>query len=141
MTTTIHPTPDPTIDPTTVAALQIDQLERAWNQADGAAFGSVFAEDADFVDIRGTHHQGAAAIGHGHQAIFDTIYAGSTVRFELDRVRLVAPGCIVAVVASTLDAPTGPLAGVNNARVTMLLTEQGGRWKVTAFHNTLVREG
>jgi uncharacterized protein (TIGR02246 family) len=124
----------------TIAIALLERLERAWNRSDGAAFGAAFAPDADFVDIRGGHHHGAAAIGQGHQGIFDSIYAGSTVRYELDTARTVAPGCILAIVTSTLDAPAGPLRGVHHARATALLTEDGDGWAVTAFHNTLVRQ-
>ena len=81
-----------------IAAGLFEELELAWNRADGAAFGHPFADDADFVDIRGDHHTGIEAIGHGHQAIFDSIYAGSTVQYEIDAAREVAPGCILAVV-------------------------------------------
>ena len=134
-------TAEPTLDPTAIAAATFEQLERAWNRSDGAAFGAAFADDTDFVNIRGAHHRGdAAVIGHGHQAIFDSIYAGSTVGYELDIARVVAPGCIVAVATSTLNAPSGPLRGVNHSRITAIITDQGGRWAITAFQNTLVRQ-
>ena len=134
-------TAEPTLDPTVVAAATFEQLERAWNRSDGAAFGAAFADDTDFVNVRGAHHRGdAAVIGHGHQAIFDSIYAGSTVGYELDIARVVAPGCIVAVATSTLNAPSGPLRGVNHSRITAIITDQGGRWAITAFQNTLVRQ-
>lgn len=126
-------------DPTTIATTILQQLERAWNDADGAAFGAPFADESDFVDIRGGHHRGKAEIAHGHQAIFDSIYAGSTVRFRLDVARPVAGG-ILAVATSTLDAPGGPLQGIHNARFTMVIAEQGDDWRVASFHNTLVAE-
>ena len=129
-----------TADPTTIAATILQQLERAWNDADGAAFGASFADESDFVDIRGGHHRGKAEIAHGHQAIFDSIYAGSTVRLRLNVARPVA-GAILAVATSTLDAPGGPLQGIHTARFTMVIVEQGDDWAITAFHNTLVAEG
>ena len=129
-----------TADPTTIATTILQQLERAWNDADGAAFGAPFADESDFVDIRGGHHRGKAEIAHGHQAIFDSIYAGSTVRFRLDVARPVA-GAILAVATSTLDAPSGPLQGIHNACFTMVIAEQDDDWAITAFHNTLVAEG
>ena len=129
-----------TADPTTIATTILQQLERAWNDADGAAFGAPFADESDFVDIRGGHHRGKAEIAHGHQAIFDSIYAGSTVRFRLNVARPVAGG-ILAVATSTLDAPSGPLQGIHTARFTMVIAEQGDDWAITAFHNTLVAEG
>lgn len=121
-----------------VAATLLAQLEQAWNAADGAAFGAAFATECDFVDIRGTHHRGRAAVAAGHQGIFDTIYAGSTVRYELDRARLLGPGSIVAVASATMTAPTGPLRGVNHARLTVTLVRQADGWAVGSFHNTLV---
>jgi uncharacterized protein (TIGR02246 family) len=129
-----------TVDPTTIAATRIEHMERAWNQADGAGFAEVFADDTDFVDIRGGHHQGVEAVARGHQALFDSIYAGSTVRFQLETAREAAPGCIVAVASSTMNAPIGPMQGVNRARFTMAITEVDGSWSVAAFHNTLVRK-
>src|SRR5687767_6285242 len=100
-----------------LAASWFSQLEQAWNRADGDAFGKLFADDADFVDIRGDHHQGSVAIGRGHQAIFDTIYAGSTVGYQVESVRPVAEGTVVVVATATLDAPSGPLRGVNRSRI------------------------
>jgi uncharacterized protein (TIGR02246 family) len=126
-----------TTDAATVAASILERLERAWNDADGAAFGALFTDDSDFVDIRGDHHRGAVAIGRGHQGIFDSIYAGSTVRYRLELAREIAPGAVVAVAGATLDAPHGPLQGVNHSRLTIVLVERDGGWAVTAFHNTL----
>jgi uncharacterized protein (TIGR02246 family) len=128
-------------DPATIAASIFQQAEQAWNDADGAAFGALFTDESDFVNIRGEHHRGSVAIARGHQGIFDTIYAGSRVRYEPELARSVAPGTIVALAAATLEVPAGPLQGVLNARMTVVITEQGGRWLITAFHNTLIREG
>ena len=130
-----------TLDATTIAAPLLAWMEQAWNEADGAAFGRVFTHDCDFVDIRGAHHRGEAAVAHGHQAIFDSIYAGSTVRYELETARVVAPGCIVAVAAATLNVPSGPMPGISQAKITTVITERDGRWTVAAFQNTLVQQG
>ena len=126
-------------DPTTIATTILQQLEGAWNDADGAAFGAPFADESDFVNVRGEHHRGADNIARGHQGIFDTIYAGSTVRYRLELARPVAGG-ILAVANATLDAPSGPLQGIHNSRMTMVIAEQGDDWRVAAFHNTLVAE-
>lgn len=114
-------------------------LAAAWNAADGGRFGAEFAEVTDFVTIRGEHlHGGTALIAAGHQWIFDTIYRGSTNSIHVDRVREVAPGCLLVHATSTLDAPTGPLAGRHQAKMSALLVEHDGTWKATAFHNTLI---
>jgi uncharacterized protein (TIGR02246 family) len=130
---------DATMTPTDIASSLFDRLEQAWNQADGDAFGAAFTDDCDFVDIRGTHHQGASSVGHGHQAIFDSIYAGSVIRYRVSSARTIAPGCVLAAATATLDAPGGPTAGVNRSQVTAVATEQAGGWAIAAFHNTLVQ--
>ena len=126
---------------TTIAASLFEQLERAWNDGDGHVFGVPFTDESDFVDIRGGHHRGVEAIAGGHEAILSSIYAGSSVRYEVDLAREVAPGAIVAVATSTLDAPSGPLQGVNHSRITAVIVEEDGDWKITAFQNTLAVNG
>ena len=54
------------------------------------AAGSHPLSESDFVNVRGEHHRGATAIARGHQGIFDTIYAGSTVRYRLELARELA---------------------------------------------------
>ena len=126
-------------DPTTLATETFAALERAWNAGDGAAYGAPFADEADFVNIRGEHHRGDGEyLGRAHQGIFDSVYAGSTVRYEVAVARSLAPGVVLAVANATLDAPHGPLQGVNDARITVVMTEEADRWTISAFHNTLV---
>jgi len=130
-----------TVDAIAIATSRLEQLERAWNQADGAAFGAAFSADTDFVDIRGGHHRGVAAVAHGHQALFDSLYAGSTIRYELESARVAAPGCVIGVATATLDNPSGPMQGIKRSRLTVAITEQDGNWSLTALHNTLVQGG
>jgi uncharacterized protein (TIGR02246 family) len=119
----------------------LSRLEAAWNSADGEAFGAVYAEDAEFVTVRGVHLTGASAIAAGHARIFATIYAGSVNRMDLVRAEEIADGVVLAISVHTLDCPSGPLVGVHRAMSTSVLTPTGhvGRsWHVVASHNTLV---
>ena len=59
----------------------VGELEKAWNAADGTRFARPFAEDADFVNIRGEHLRTREAIARGHQAILNSIYKGSVVHY------------------------------------------------------------
>jgi uncharacterized protein (TIGR02246 family) len=121
-----------------VVAPILEHLQNAWNDGDGRRFSAAFADETDFVEIRGGHHRGVEAVARGHQAIFDTIYAGSTVQYQVDVARPVGADGLLAVVTSTLDAPTGPLAGTNHSRITATFRRQDDHWLITAFHNTLV---
>jgi uncharacterized protein (TIGR02246 family) len=117
----------------------VGELERAWNSADGAGFARPFTEDADFVNIRGENFQSRDLIAKGHQAIFNTIYKGSVVRYEVAGVRALSPSVLLAHVKSTLKAPTGPLAGEHQSLFTLVLVQDQNDWLITAFHNTLIK--
>ena len=118
----------------------VGELEEAWNAADGARFARPFAEDADFVNIRGEHLRTREVIAKGHQAIFNTIYAGSVIRYEVTGVRAIAPAVLLAHVKGTLKAPTGPLAGEHRSLFTLVLVQDQEAWRIAAFHNTLITQ-
>lgn len=129
-------------DPTTVARAVLQDLETAWNAADGDAFGAVYTPDASFVTIRGEHIVGREGIAAGHAGIFGSIYAGSVNRMELVRTTELADGVVLALSANTLDVPAGPLAGRHQAMSTSIIVRQAdgeGSWLVVSTHNTLVR--
>jgi uncharacterized protein (TIGR02246 family) len=86
------------IDARPIAAALVSTLEKAWNAGDGEGFGRPFTAGADFIDIRGDHHRTRDAIAKGHQAIFDTAYKNSVVRYEVVGARPVAPPGFVAEV-------------------------------------------
>jgi len=126
------------VDTERIVADLVSELEKAWNAADGAGFGRRFAEDADFVNIRGEHIRTREAIAKGHQVIFDTIYKGSLVRYQVIGVREIAQGVLLAHAKSTLKAPTGPLVGEHSSLFTLVLVQDQNDWHIAAFHNTLV---
>ena len=125
-----------TADREAVSAI-VKELEDAWNAADGARFGKPFTEDADFVTIRAEHLRTREAIAKGHQGIFDTIYKGSTVHYDVSSVRSIAPGVMLTHVKTQLKAPTGPLAGEHGSLFTLVLVQQQDSWRIAAFQNTL----
>jgi uncharacterized protein (TIGR02246 family) len=121
-----------------VADRALKQLEDGWNNADGEAFGAPFAEDAEFVTIRGEHHSGRIPIARGHQAIFDSIYRGSVVSFEALATKQLSEDVVYVLAHSGLKVPGGPLAGEHEARFSMVLSRGGDDWQIAAFHNTPV---
>ena len=126
------------LPPTDQSAIEgiVRQMEEAWNALDGEAFAAPFADDADFVNVRGERFSGRQTIAAGHAGIFRTIYAGSSNRYTTESVRLLRPDVALVHVHATLDVPSGPLAGRHNARFSMVVTKDNGRWKIAAFQNT-----
>ena len=124
-------------DRTAIDAL-VHTLATAWNAGDGDAFAAVFAEDADFVNVRAEHHRGRQAIAAGHNGIFRGIYAGSTNQYVVKSARLLTDDVALAHVDAVLDVPTGPLAGRLHALYSIVLVRAGSGWQIASFHNTLV---
>ena len=118
-----------------VAAL-VQRLESTWNRAEAAGFAAEFAEDADFVNIRGDYFSGRDAVARGHQHIWQGIYAGSTIRYSVVRLRELAPTVLLAHLDAHLHVPAGPLAGDVSAIPSLVLVRAGGDWRIAAFHNT-----
>lgn len=117
----------------------LKQLEDAWNDANGEAFGAPFAEDAEFVNIRGEHHTGRTSIARGHQAIFDSIYKGSVNRYEALVVKQLAENVLYVLGHATLHAPIGPMAGDHESHFSVVMSRrEDSDWQVDAFHNTLI---
>lgn len=125
-----------------VAAVEaiMQRLARAWNSADGSAFGEPFSPGADFAAIRGDLHTGREAIATGHQELLGTIYAGSTISYQVLRTRQLDDRVILAHVRAALSVPGGPLAGEHASTITVVLLKHGDGWEITAFHNTLITE-
>ena len=116
------------------------RLERAWNSADGSAFGEPFSPGADFVAIRGDLHTGREAIAAGHQEILGTVYAGSTIRYQILQARQLGDRVVLSHVRAALSVPGGPLAGEHASTITAVLLKRDGGWEITALHNTLITE-
>jgi len=110
-------------------------LEEAWNNSNSDRFASVFAEDADFITVLGTHYNGRGPIETGHRRIFDTIFKNSQNRYSIEGVRFVRPDVVVVFVQARLALQDGRTL---SARPTMLLTKENGKWQVAVLQNTAV---
>lgn len=110
-------------------------LEDAWNGSNSQRFASVFAEDADFITVMGKHYNGREPIDTGHRAIFDSIYKNSRNHYTIEGVRFIRPDVVVVFVRAMLELADNK---VINARPTMLLTKENGKWQVAVLQNTAV---
>ena len=106
--------------------------------ADGAAWGNEFLNDADFVNIFGVQMKGRRDIEKRHQYLFDVLFAGSTCDFAVGNARLLAPNIILVHSTAIAKIPTGPMAGEQTSRQSMVIMRDAGSWRIAAFHNTQV---
>ena len=112
----------------------------AW--ADSTSFAALFMDDADFIHILGGYYAGRAAIETGHGMNFRTIYTGSTVRYGVEKIRLLPPGVAIILLRQFLQFPEGGAAGDVEARPTIIAPKKtfDGNWRIAAMQNTHITE-
>jgi len=114
----------------------LENLAKAWNNADAELFGSCFTEDCDYVTFNGQHIKGRKENVETHRKLWKGILRGSklvggsqTFRFVNENLAIVhATGSVK--LRWQKKAPKGRKS-IN----TNVFIKQNGEWKITAFHN------
>jgi uncharacterized protein (TIGR02246 family) len=130
------------MNPKDEQALQdiVTKLEAAWNAADSVAWARFFAEDADFIHILGVHFTGRVAVERGHRMIWDSIYKGSTVKYQVEKIRPAGPDVAAVFVLGEMRFFDNGVERHITARPTMTVQRMGDEWQIVVFQNTLVAE-
>ena len=110
----------------------------AWNKHDAKAFSMVFAEDADFTNVRGMNAHGRTEVEKFHAPRFATNLKNSHQKMTQIEIRFIRPD--VAAVdawwemtgAKTADGQDIPL---RKGLLNFVITKEGGRWFITVMHN------
>jgi len=118
----------------------VAHLESAWNRGDSVAWACFFAEDVDFIHILGVHYTGRAAVEKGHRMIWDTIYKGSVVKYEVEKIRPAGSDVAVVFVLGEMTFFDNGVERHIKARPTMTVQRTDEAWQIAVFQNTLVAE-
>jgi uncharacterized protein (TIGR02246 family) len=112
-------------------------FQAAWNAHDMAALGSLFTEDATFVNRFGHFVRGSDAIVALHAPIHETIYRDSTLENELIDVGRIADGAAVVHFWSRLTAGVAHPAGPHQVDTVILavLLRKNESWRIRALEN------
>jgi uncharacterized protein (TIGR02246 family) len=70
--------------------------EKAWNTHDMSRFAAWFADDADFVNVRGWWWRGREEIERRHALLHETIFRESSMSLQLASTREVCPSVVLA---------------------------------------------
>jgi uncharacterized protein (TIGR02246 family) len=116
----------------------LNDLTAAWNVHDPKAFSKVFADDADFTNVRGLSAHGRSAIAQFHTKPFETLFKNSDLKITNKKVRLIRPD-LAAVDAwwemtGSMD-PTGKEVPFRKGLLNFLMTKTGDKWLITVMHN------
>ena len=129
-------TPHTDDDQQTVTGL-LETFAQGWNAASGATLASVFAADADFINVMGLHARGREMIAEGHDQLFATVFRGTRLTPQIDAIRFLRPD--VATVEATLRLQTAdgqPFMGPGS-KAGFVATKDGDAWSIAVFRNMI----
>jgi len=111
----------------------------SWNRHDMAAFGRLFTENCDYVNIAGVHWTGVQEIVQRQAELFQNRLKTAVQTLTGAEVRF--PTSDVALVHATWDVtgwshPTREAVPVLKEVTTMTMVKTNGKWLITAFQNT-----
>jgi uncharacterized protein (TIGR02246 family) len=114
------------------------EYEVSWNGHDMAAFGRLFAEDCDYVNIDGVHWKGVQEIVQ-HTELLQKRLKTAVRKLSGVEVRFSTPD--VALVHATWDVTgssrlTGKAVPVLKEITTIEMAKTNGKWLITSFQNT-----
>jgi uncharacterized protein (TIGR02246 family) len=109
------------------------RMAEGWADADGDRFASVFADDVEFVNVRGEEQHGRATVAANHGALFKTRYRDTKLTAEVHTIRFIGDDAAVVHVASTVHS------GENgtDTHAQAVVERRAGEWLITAFHNMI----
>ena len=107
------------------------RMEQGWADGDGDAFAQVFAEDVDFVTVRGEELYGRQAVALGHERLFAGPYRDTKLTTEISLIRPLSDGISLVHVTSSI-APQGIATHAQ-----AVVVQRDGVWEIAAFHNMI----
>ncbi len=120
----------------------IAAMTAGFNTHDARASTAMYLNDAYLVTVRGEVMKGRAAFEEGLAAVFRTRARDATLTtLECDIQFIRSDVALVHVTneLSGLISPEGETLPSHNERSLRVLVKEDGRWRVAAFHNTMVR--
>jgi uncharacterized protein (TIGR02246 family) len=123
----------------------IASLEDAWARGDASAFANRFANDGTFTNVLGMFFQGRDAFRERHDAVFKTVFKGSTLALRIESLRFIRADVAIADTDAELRGFTtltgGYVAlpdGTVRGKLLMVLVREHGDWWISAYHNVAV---
>jgi uncharacterized protein (TIGR02246 family) len=139
------PTPAPPSPAAGVSAQAGEQIVAgfvdAWNRRDMAAFGDLFVEDADFVNIFGTWSKGREEIRARHAKILAGAFRTSVISNAKVELRSLSPDSAVVRWVWQLDgltAPDGTPAPRRTGLLLHVIIRTPAGFRIAAAQNTSI---
>jgi uncharacterized protein (TIGR02246 family) len=110
----------------------------AWNRHDAGALSMVFAEDADFTNVRGVSAHGRIEIEKFHAPVFATMFKDSVLKIIQSKVRYIKPD--VAAVDAQWEmtgarSSDGHEIALRKGLLDLVMIKQAAQWRIAIMHN------
>ena len=110
----------------------------AWNKHDAKAFSMVFAEDADFTNVRGTSAHERMEVEKFHAPMFATRFKDTNQKITDTKIRFIKPD--VAAVDARWEMTgaknqEGQDIPLRKGLLNFVLTKENDKWFITVMHN------
>lgn len=110
----------------------------AWNKHDARAFSMVFAEDADFTNVRGASAHGRTEVEKFHAPLFATRFKDTNQKMTKTKIRFIRSD-VAAVDAwwemTGAKGPEGQDILLRKGLLSFVMTKEGDKWLITVMHN------
>jgi uncharacterized protein (TIGR02246 family) len=109
-----------------------------WNQHDVHAFSLVFAETADFTNVKGVGASGRAAIEAFHAPVFQTMFKASHQTGSVKSIRFIKADVAAVDVLWEMTGATdraGVAIPLRKGLLSFVMTKQDERWSILVMHN------
>lgn len=111
----------------------LDQVRQAWDAADAAAYGALFAQDASYIIFMGDAQFGRQQIAGIHHEVFTKWQKGTKMAVRPIDLRTI--GADTAVVTTIGGIGKGSTIGYDKFQ-TYTLRRTADGWECVAFQNT-----
>lgn len=115
----------------------VGKFTQAFNSHDAQAQAALFADDADFTNLRGVSRRGRKNIEANFVTLFGGILKNAKRTDSVRSVRLLSPTLAAVDSDATIDGSLGPNGSPNPLRkglMMLIAQKQGGQWKIVVFH-------
>ncbi len=114
----------------------VQNIGTAWAAGDGVKYADNFTDDIIYTVWNGYQINGRAENISGHQEIFDTIYKGTNVRFDVKKIRFLTNDVAAVNLQGEMFRGGKKVEDVPVVVPLMVFTKANGKWLVAAFQNT-----
>ncbi|MGA2647532.1 MAG: SgcJ/EcaC family oxidoreductase [Candidatus Sulfotelmatobacter sp.] len=136
------------LSPRTISREEVAKIERMvqsyegiWNNHRLSELGTLFTEDAEWVNVVGMWWRGRADVVKAHEVFHATMFREVNIRCSGMEIRGIAPDVAIATLTVEVDDYVTPDGREMNGVVdhlTFVLVKIGGEWLIASGHNTTV---